>query len=191
MNKSRKHIIIAGVPRAGKTTICSKLAQSLKYQHLDMDSILISLEKAFPLTGVLHTDCWEFIETSKIFVKFMKEFSKTRNYDKFAYRLAFDLYHITPKDYCENIDPNDCEIYFFGYPNISAEQKIKEIRKYDTKYDWTVNCNDSLLTNHITKYIEISKWLQKECKNYNLPFIDISNNREKVIENFVKDILSR
>lgn len=33
MNTSRKHIIIAGVPRAGKTTLCSYLANSLKYQH--------------------------------------------------------------------------------------------------------------------------------------------------------------
>ncbi len=188
MNKSRKHIITAGVPRAGKTTICSKLAQSLKYQHLAMDSIMISLEKSFPETGVLHTDCWEFIKTSNVFIKFMKEISKTSNYDKFEYRLAFDLYHITPKDYYENIDQDCCEIYFFGYPNISIEQKFKEIRKFDTEYDWTSKSEDSVVIDHITKYIEISKWLQKECEKYKLPFIDISNNRDKIIENFVKNI---
>lgn len=72
MDKSKKHIIIAGVPRAEKSTICSKLAESLKYQRLAMEAIVISFEKTYPETGILHTDCWEFIETSKAFIKFMK-----------------------------------------------------------------------------------------------------------------------
>lgn len=190
MNKVRKHIIIAGVPRSGETTICSKLAESLKYQHLAMDSIIISFEEAFPETGVLHTDCWEFIETSKKFIKFMKRLSKTGNYDKFEYRLAFDLYHITPKDYYENIDKNRCDIYFFGYPNITVDEKFKDIRNFDTKYDWTSKKEDKIVLEHVKNYIEISKWLQKECQKYNLPFIDISRNREKVIDDFVEMILN-
>lgn len=189
MNKIKKHIIIGGVPRAGKTTICSLLAKSLKYQHLEMDSIVISFEKAFPMTGVLHTDCWDFIKTSNRFIPFMKELSKTSAYDKFDYRLAFDLYHITPKDFYENIDKEKCEIYFFGYPNISVEEKFKEIREFDTEYDWTNKCDDNIVIEHIKLYIEISKWLQSECKKYNLPFIDISNDREKIIEEFVKEII--
>lgn len=191
MDKSKKHIIIAGVPRSGKTTICSKLAHSLKYQHLAMDAIMIAFEEAFPETGVLHTDCWDFIETSSVFIKFMKKFSKTGNYDNLDYRLAIDLYHITPKDYYENIDANCCEIYFFGYPNISVEQKFKEIRQFDTEYDWTSKVEDSVVIDHISKYIEISKWLESECEKYNLPFIDISHDRDKVIDDFVKFILKK
>ncbi len=188
MNKTQKHIIIAGVPRAGKTSICSKLVKTLKYQHLAMDAVMVSFEEAFPETHVTHTDRWDFIETSKIFIKFMKRMSKTGNYDKLGYRLAFDLYHITPKDYFENIDKDCCDIYFFGYPNITVEEKFKEIRKFDTEYDWTSKKEDQIVLDHIKDYIEISKWLENECKKYNLPFIDISHNRDKVIEDFVKGI---
>ena len=39
-----KHIIIAGVPRSGKTTTCSILANSNKYQHICM---LIHLKMFF------------------------------------------------------------------------------------------------------------------------------------------------
>lgn len=189
MNKSRKHIIIAGVPRSGKTTICAKLAESLKYQHMAMDAIVIAFEKAFPETGVRHTDCWDFIDTSKSFIKFMKSLSETEVYDKCDYRLVFDLYHITPKDYYENIDTSCCEIYFFGYPNISVENKLKEIRKFDTEWDWTSKVSDDVVIDHITKYIEISKWLEEECQKYNIPFIDISRDREKVIDDFVEKII--
>lgn len=191
MNNLKKHIIIAGVPRSGKTTICSKLAKSLKYQHLAMDSVVVALEESFPETGIVHTDCWDFVETSKIFIKFMKKISSTSNYDKFDYRLAFDLYHITPKDYYENIDKSCCDIYFFGYPNINVEEKFKEIRKYDTQYDWTSKKDDEVVIKHIKDYIEISKWLQKECEKYNLPFIDISKDRDKTIDNFIKEILNK
>lgn len=188
MKAPKKHIIIAGVPRAGKTTICSKLASTLQYQHLAMDWVLMALEKAFPQAGVCHTDCWDFVETSKTFIKFMKEAVETDNYDKFDYRLAFDLYHITPKDYFENIDTKYCEIYFFGYPNITVEEKFKQIRQFDTPYDWTSQREDEVVIEHITKYIEISKWLKTECEKYQLPFIDISEDREKVIEEFVSKI---
>ncbi len=188
MNKPLKHVIIAGVPRAGKTTICSELAKTLKYQHLAMDAIVISLEEAFPETKVTHTDCWDFIETSKTLIKFMKRISKTGNYDKLDYKLAFDLYHITPQDYFENIDSNFCEIYFFGYPNITVEQKFKEIRANDTEYDWTSKKDDEIVIKHISDYIEISKWLESECQKYHLPFIDISQNREQVIADFVQKL---
>jgi len=188
-NSTQKHIIIAGVPRAGKTTLCSKIVHSLKYQHLAMDGIMCSFEEAFPETGVLHTDCWDFIETSKQFIKFMKRFSETGNYDKLEYRLAFDLYHITPKDYYENIDANCCDIYFLGYSNITQEEMFNQIRKFDVQYDWTKDINDEKLKYHISQYIEISKWLQDECNKYNLTFIDVSTNREKVLNDLALKIL--
>ncbi len=191
MDKSHKHIIITGVPRAGKTTICQGLAKSLKYQHLAMDAVMMAFDEAFPETGVTHTDRWDFIDTSKVFIKFMKRISKTGNYDKLGYRLAFDLYHITPKDYYENIDKDCCEIYFFGYPNITVLEKFNEIRKFDTVYDWTSQKEDETVLAHIKDYIEISKWLKEECDKYNLPFIDISHNREKVIDEFVKNIIEK
>lgn len=63
----------------------------------------MGLEVAFPETGVKPTDCWKFISTSKQWIKFIKKISSTSNYDKLPYRLAFDMYHIIPKEYAENI----------------------------------------------------------------------------------------
>lgn len=137
MNTEQKHIIIAGVPRAGKTTLCSYLAKSLKYQHLAMDTIIMGIEVAFPQTGVKHTDRWDFLSTDKKWIKFIGKITSTSNYDKLPYRLAFDMYHITPQEYVENIDINCCDILFLGYPNISIDEKFNQIREFDSKYDWT------------------------------------------------------
>lgn len=188
MNNDRKHIIIAGVPRAGKTTLCSYLAKSLKYQHLTMDAIVKGIEVAFPETGVIHTDRWEFISTSKRWIDFIRKISSTSNYDKLPYRLAFDMYHITPQDYIENINKECCDIYFLGYPNISEEEKFNQTRKFDTIYDWTNKKEDAIVKEHIKDYIEISKWLQNECEKYGLPFIDVSENRENKLKELAEQI---
>lgn len=184
-----KHVIIAGVPRAGKTTICSKLANSLQYQHLDMDAITLAFEHAYPETGAGHTDKWRFIETSKHLITFLESLAMNHNYDKLSYGLVMDLYHITPKDYKNYIKEEQCAIYFLGYPYISVEQKLKEIRKFDTIFDWTNKLSDEKIKEHVATYIAISKWLKEECEKYTLPFIDISQNREQVIEEVVNRIL--
>lgn len=191
MNTERKHIIIAGVPRAGKTTLSSYLADTPKYQHIAMDGIIIGIENGFPETGVKHTDCWEFLSTSNKIIDFLKAITITTNYDRLPYRLAFDLYHITPKIYSENIDKECCDIYFLGYPNISIEEKLKQIRKFDTKWDWTSKRDDEDVKAHIKDYIEISKWFEEECEKYDLPFIDVSQNREQKLRELADKICGK
>lgn len=48
----KKHIIIAGVPRAGKSTTSQLISKVYGYQHISMDSIIAGIEKTFPETGV-------------------------------------------------------------------------------------------------------------------------------------------
>lgn len=45
-------MIIAGVPRAGKSTISHLLSRQYGYQYISMDSIIAGFEKCFPETGV-------------------------------------------------------------------------------------------------------------------------------------------
>ena len=48
----KNNIIVAGVPRAGKSTVSHLLATKYGYQHVSMDSIIAGFEKCFPETGV-------------------------------------------------------------------------------------------------------------------------------------------
>ena len=41
----KKYVIIAGVPRAGKSTISKRNAKQKGYQHISMDAILAGIEK--------------------------------------------------------------------------------------------------------------------------------------------------
>ena len=46
-----RNIIVAGVPRAGKSTLSRMLAK-LEYTHVSMDSIIAGFERVFPETGI-------------------------------------------------------------------------------------------------------------------------------------------
>lgn len=48
----KKHLIIAGVPRAGKSTVSQMIAHKFGYQHISMDSIIAGIEKTFPETEI-------------------------------------------------------------------------------------------------------------------------------------------
>ena len=48
----KNNIIIAGVLRAGKSTVSHLLSKKYGYQHVSMDSIIAGFEKCFPETGV-------------------------------------------------------------------------------------------------------------------------------------------
>jgi len=48
----KKHIIIAGVPRVGRSTLSQLIAKQMGYQHISMDSIIAGIEQIFPETGI-------------------------------------------------------------------------------------------------------------------------------------------
>ncbi|MCL2285816.1 MAG: hypothetical protein FWC32_05555 [Firmicutes bacterium] len=48
----KNNIIIAGVPRAGKSTLSRMLSKKFGFQHVSMDSINNGLEKVFPQLGI-------------------------------------------------------------------------------------------------------------------------------------------
>ncbi len=90
----KKHIIIAGVPRSGKSTISQKISNHLGYQHISMDSIIAGIESVFPETGIhsdAETDFWENIQyiSSKMALWQLDTWKPkfNRNYQKFCWKI--------------------------------------------------------------------------------------------------------
>ena len=101
-----------------------------------------------------------------------------------------DSAHILPKHIIEYIDLNKWDIYYIGYPNITKEDKFNILRKYDKETDWTRKRTDEELLNTIDKLITLSKEIELQCKEYNIPFIDTSKDLIKDIDNYLSKITS-
>lgn len=107
----KEYLIIAGVARAGKSTLSSKIAMEMGYQHMQMDAIIDALEKTLPGAGInTHTDSMESI--SEKMARFINGIMASEEYAKFDYGVVFDI--------CEPIY-RQCQQY--------------DLPVYDTLYD--------------------------------------------------------
>ena len=181
-----KNIFIGGVSRSGKSTVCTFLADNLKHNHIPLDYFTASLKRNFPQCGIKSSVIIN--DTSE---KLASLLSTVINViDDTGEKFIIDSAHIMPKDILKVIDLEKWDVYFFGYPNISKEEKFSLIKKYDKKTDWTVRKSDDELMDIFEKLIEISKKIQKECQIYNIKFIDTSKNFTSVLEKEKNNILN-
>ena len=94
-----------------------------------------------------------------------------------------DSAHILPRDIIKYIDQNKWDIYYFGYPNITPQDKFNTLRSFDGEESWTRKRTDEELLDTITKLVNLSKQIEQECKELNITFIDTSNDLINDINN--------
>lgn len=92
----KKHMIIAGVPRSGKSTLSQRISKDFGYQHISMDSIIAGIEKIFPETGInseADADLWKNIQyiSSKLAL-FIRAMIDSGEYDECDYGMVIDIF---------------------------------------------------------------------------------------------------
>lgn len=167
-----KNIFIAGVARSGKSTLSEKICNDFKYNHFPLDYITSSLKKNFPECNI-NSNVVINDSSSKLALLLSTVFNIIDTKEE---KFIIDSAHIMPKDIIRYINRENWNIYYVGYPNITKEEKFAIIRMYDTSKDWTNKRTDEDLLNTIDKLINISKEIEKQCLELNIPFIDSSNN---------------
>lgn len=173
-----KNLYIGGVARSGKGTLAELIKKNCpSYNHISLDYFTASLKENFPETQ---------IKTSVIIgdssPKLALLLSKTMDImnDK-EEKFIIDSAHIMPHDILKYIDREKWDIYFLGYPNTTAEEKIKIVLEKDDQKDWTRKKTYEELYYRISNLVRISKEIEEECKQYDIEFIDTSLNFDKEI----------
>lgn len=164
----------------GKTTICNGISKKINYNHIPLDSIVRGFQNNFPEIGITHNDT--IINVSKKLAPFINSMIEDPEQP-----LLLDTYHLVPEDYIKFINTDKCDIFFVGYPNISPQEKLKEMRTFDKREENRILTDSELLEN-LKKKIDESIYMERECKKYNLPFINTSYERDKVINNSINEI---
>ncbi len=125
----KKHIIIAGVPRAGKSTISQLIAKKLGYQHISMDSIIAGFEKVFPEVGIdTKADIQTKVNIQRISAKiapFIRAMIDSGEYNECDYGMVIDVFQLLPNDYTKYIDESVCDIYYFITSDVTAEERYE------------------------------------------------------------------
>ncbi len=186
----KKYIIIAGVPRAGKSTVSQRIAKQMGYQHISMDSILAGIEKVFPETKI-DTDAAvepqkniEFI-SSKV-APFIRAMMDSGEYDECDYGVVIDVYQLLPRDYVQFVQNEKCEIYYFLSSDVTSVERFEILKAHDTPNDYTYYHSDEENKKYCEDIVNISHFMKEQCVLYGLPYYETSNDREAVLREFLQ-----
>ena len=187
----RNNIIIAGVPRAGKSTISNLLSKRYGYQHVSMDSIIAGFEKCFPETGVSTYQGLSSMETLHVIsgkmAPFVRAMLESGEYDEHEPGMVLDMYQILPKDYDKYIRGANCEIVYFITSDVTPEERFLIQKRYDTEKDYTFYKSDEELREGAEYIVEQSILMKKQCMELDLPYYETARERERVFQRFLKE----
>lgn len=178
------HVIIAGAARAGKTTL-SLMLNEHGFTHYKMDSIKRGICESY----LLKYDDWKDVSPimCTIINRIIEDNKTDTNYLKEKY--LFDTPFLYPKD-IQYINTEDTKVIFLGYAHIDVDEEVRLIRENDLENYWTTKISDEELSRWTYDNIEFSKYLEEECKKYNIKYFDTSKDREKVLEEALKYIIN-
>jgi len=187
----KNNIIIAGVPRAGKSTVSHLLSKRYGYQHISMDSIIAGFEKCFPETGVNTYQGLSSLETLRVISSKMAPFVRAMldsgEYNEFEPGMVLDMYQLLPEDYDKYIRGANCEIVYFITSNVSPEERFLIQKKYDTEKDYTFYKSDDELREGAEYIVEQSIMMKEQCERYGLPYYETAKQRDLAIQRFLQD----
>ncbi|WP_160680497.1 hypothetical protein [Clostridium sp. C8-1-8] len=188
----KKHIIIAGVPRAGKSTISQMISKKFGYQHISMDSIIAGIEKTFPETGIDSDADTEpsdnLVNISAKMAPFIRAMMDSGEYDELDYGMVIDIYQLLPKDYVQYIDSSICDIYYFITSEVTAQERYEILKAHDTPNDYTYYLSDTENMENCISLVKVSKLIKEQCLRFDLSNFETANNRDDVINTFIKSL---
>jgi len=171
-------ILVAGVSRSGKTTLAKKLCSQIEMSYFPLDSIISTLENLHPEMGIKHLD--DNLVFSKKLAVFISEFTKHLEYEDL--NLIIDSYQLFPVDYVEVLSERGLPIFYLGYPHLSVEEKLSDIRKHQRQQDWTYLVDDCEMIPILSQFIHESKIMCHQCREHKIPFFDTGADYLKAID---------
>ena len=172
-----KNVIIAGSSRCGKTTISKYLKDKYNLTHYKMDSIKRGIDKNF-WDG--YKDDWKKVSPH------MAHLINTIINEREDEYLVIDTCHLYPEDIFK-YNLKDTVIVFVGHDQISVEEKLNQIRKYDT-HAWTNKKDDEYMKYSTLLGIEYSIEAKSQCEKLHMKYFDTSFDFLKVKEEIIKYI---
>lgn len=167
----KKNIIIAGVARAGKTTLCSLIAKEFGYQHLAMDALIEGFEDLFPQMDI-DTHQHDISHISKHIAPFINSIIKSGEYDKLDYGLVIDVAQLLPGDFLAHIDQDLCEIYYLVTDCETAAQRLELLDKHDTPKEYTFHYAPEKRLALCEDYMADCLLIKGECEKHGMVYYD-------------------
>ena len=183
-----KHLIVAGVPRAGKSTLSRRIVKEWGWQHVSMDAVIAGFEQCFPETGVDtglsvnrgKTSLEILCTISGKMAPFLRTMTSPEEYDQQNGPMVIDMYQLLPEDFIRCGLSSTCRILYLLTGDLSPEERFAIQKNYDTPEDYTYSLSDEERMEGCHCLVEQSRLIQAQCQRYKLPWVETARNREQV-----------
>ncbi len=191
-----KHLIIAGVPRSGKSTLSRRVAKALGWQHVSMDAIIAGFERCFPETGI---DTGLSVNKNKSSMEilhiisgkispFLRAMTDPEEYDRKNGPMVIDMYQLLPEDYAKYLDPDICGIIYLLTGDVTPEERCRIQKEFDTPEDYTYALSDQERLDGCGYLVEQSRLLREQCEHLGLPYFETARDRETVFDGIMEKL---
>ena len=166
------------------------ISQTFGYQHISMDSIIAGIESAFPEA---HIDSNNETQSNIALISrkaapFIRAMIDSGEYDECDYGVVIDVFQLLPEDFIRYIGLSLCDIYYFVASDISAEDQLKLLQKYDTPSDYTYHLSTNEKYNRCKNIVAISKVIKAQCLEFGLPCYETAHDRQRILEKITQNI---
>ena len=172
--------IICGASRSGKSALARRLQKKLEISWILGDAIVSGLEDAFHDLGISHQgDLSHIGDMLTNYIKFL-----LWHYDYAGCGYVFDSTHLYPR-HVLNIREKIGAVpaVFLFYAEADPKQKLLEIRRFDPAQNWwTAELSDNELMQVIHDQINKSRELSESCADFDIPYIEVSQDFELALE---------
>lgn len=185
----KKHILVMGPSRAGKSTLARRISKELGYNLIKLDDLVSGFQYAFPELGIVH-DSNNEKEIAKKFTKFLNgilmECQEGVNIHNDVYFVVEGVF-IDLDVLFEDFKRDDFYIIGLSYDK-EKQELFDEIRANDTDDEWTYYNSDEELWGNCDYFLDTNRYCKEIYEKYKILNYDTSNNREEVFERIISDI---
>ena len=172
-----KHLIVAGVPRSGKSTLSRRIAKEFGWQHVCMDAVIAGFEQCFPETGV---DTGISVNKGKSSLEILRIISG--KIAPFLGPMVIDMYQLLPEDYVRCGLSSTCRILYLLTGDVTPEERFAIQKKFDTPEDYTYDLSDEERMEGCEYLVEQSRLIRGQCEAHGLPVYETAREREQVFQ---------
>ncbi len=182
-----QNIFILGSGRTGKSTLARMIkTKAPQYNLIHTDALRAAIMQDLPpkfADEILHYEANDYF--ANLLLGFLQQQTK-QDFNQQNYILEGTP--IYPHHLTNRISNHQAKFIFLGHGNLNAAEIATLIRQHDTKQDWSYYLNDDELHARAERFWQLDQTFQSECKKYNFPYYDTSQNRNKILTQILEQI---
>jgi len=183
-----KNIIIAGPPRAGKSTLARRINRELGHSIIPMDAFVQTFKRTMPKLEIGKAGNGDELDARKLspfLAHFVQHFAGW--YSQGA-KLVLEGVYIDYEHFFTEIDVAEYTLIGLSYNKLSAEEIFRNVRKHDGKYDWTFHETDDEMRENAEVFVTENARHYEKLTKHGFAVYDVSAERETVFAKIMEDI---